>query len=297
MVIGDTAVEALLEKFVGFLGGFIILAIGLVMWIPRIAQLDDEIARRRKIEADLFDAKEQAESANRAKSEFLANMSHELRTPLNVIIGFSQTLSENIFGPLNNQKQEEYVKNIHQSGLLLLNRISDILDVSEIEAKTLKLNETEVDIDKVVKESMLLVISKAEQGDVELINSINGHRRFIRADKMRIKQVLTTLMSNAVKYTRSGGTVTVGVERNVEGSMAIYIADTGIGITDEQIAQAMEPFRHVHHDIAKDNEGSGLGLSLAKLLVEAQGGRLVIESEANIGTKVILEFPKDKVVL
>jgi len=184
VVIGDTEVEAFLEKFVGFLGGFIILAIGLVKWIPRIARLDDEISRRRKVEADLFDAKEQAESANRAKSEFLANMSHELRTPLNVIIGFSQTLSEKIFGPLNNQKQEEYVNNIYESGLLLLNMISDILDVSEIEAKTLKLNETEVDIDKVVKGSMLLVNSKAEQGDVELINSIDGHQPLIRADEM-----------------------------------------------------------------------------------------------------------------
>ena len=221
-------------------------------------------------------------------------MSHELRTPLNAIIGFSQTLSAKIFGPLNNEKQEEYVNHIHDSGLHLLKLINDILDVSAIEADKLELNETNVDISEIVVASMLLVKTRAEQGGIELINTLNGERPIIRADERRMKQVLVNLLSNAVKFTTRGGTVRVGVEIRDDGATSIFVADTGIGMNAEEITRAMEPFVQVRNVNTKDNEGSGLGLPLTNMLVKAQGGTLLVESEPDVGTTVRIEFPKNK---
>lgn len=137
--------------------------------------------------------------------------------------------------------------------------------------------------------------SRADQGGVELINTINNHRPIIRADERRLKQVLVNLLSNAVKFSQIGGTVTVGANNNSNGSTTIFIADTGIGMSAKDIVQAMQPFGQVHHEDTKNHEGTGLGLPLTKRLVEAQGGKLLIESEPDIGTTVKVEFPKDRV--
>tara|TARA_B100000315_G_scaffold85000_1_gene77885 strand:+ start:1613 stop:3862 length:2250 start_codon:yes stop_codon:yes gene_type:complete len=255
-------------------------------------QLEQRVQARTQ---ELVAAKLVAETANRTKTEFLANMSHELRTPLNAIIGFSETLSEKIFGALQNKKQEEYIDNIHQSGQHLLNLINDILDVSAIEAEKLELNKTDVNIDDTVAASLLLIKSRAEQGGVELINSLNQGHLVIRADERRMKQALVNLLSNAVKFTNIGGSVTVGVEDNDDGS-SIIIADTGIGMNASEIAQAMEPFGQIHRDDEDDHEGTGLGLPLTKKLVEAQGCKLLIESEPLIGTTVKIDIPEDKVI-
>ncbi|MBT7571597.1 MAG: hypothetical protein HN632_16765 [Rhodospirillaceae bacterium] len=251
-----------------------------------------EVEARKLVEKKMLASKTEAEMANRSKSEFLANMSHELRTPLNAIIGFSEVLSEKIFGPLGNEKQEEYVKNIHGSGQHLLDLINDILDVSAIEADRLDLDETDVDIHDAVKASLLLLKSRAEQGGVELINTIDGHQPVIHADKRRMKQVLVNLLSNAVKFTEAGGTVSIGAESHDDGATVIFVSDTGIGMTDEEITRAMEPFGRVHAAEVRESEGTGLGLPLTKMLVEAQGGRLKITSEPGMGTTVKVEFAK-----
>ena len=262
----------------------------------RTADLSKEVERRKGIEAGLIEANLAAQSDTRAKSEFLANMSHELRTPLNAIIGFSETLSEKVFGPLGNAKQEEYIGNIHDSGLHLLDLINDILDVSAIEADKLEFDETNVDMGEVVDASLLLIESRAKQDGVAIINTINRLKFTVLADERRMKQVLVNLLSNAVKFNKVGGTVTVGVETTNEGS-AIIIADTGIGMSAEEIAHAMEPFQQIRRGDKHMHEGTGLGLPLTKKLVEAQGGTLSIESKPGYGTTVKVEFPNHKIVM
>jgi PAS domain S-box-containing protein len=258
-----------------------------------------DMTERVKTEKELLQAKLDAESSNRVKTEFLANMSHELRTPLNAIIGFSETLSEKIFGPLGNEKQKEYVGNIHDSGLHLLNLINDILDVSAIEADKLEFHQTDFDLREAVQASLLLVKQRAEKGQVELRNSINDAGHIIFADKQRMKQVLVNLLSNAVKFSHAGGTVTIKAKYNDDGSNTLYVVDNGIGMNSEEVAEAMEPFRQVHRTNQSDgyvNEGTGLGLPLTLKLVEAQGGKLSIESKPNIGTTVSIHFPADQVI-
>jgi PAS domain S-box-containing protein len=264
--------------------------------VEQVAIFARDIAEQKFAEFHLQDAKIQAEIANRSKSEFLANMSHELRTPLNAILGFSEALTEKLFGPLGNEKQEEYVENIHESGRHLLELINDILDVSAIEADKMDMNEAEVEIDNVVSASLLMVKSRAEQSSIQLVNTLNGRRPAIIADERRMKQILVNLLSNAVKFTHAGGSVTVGAEHRDDGSTAIFVEDTGIGMTDSEITQAIEPFGQVHHDGKVDQEGTGLGLPLTKRLVEIQGGRMLIESKPEIGTTVRVVFPKDKVI-
>ena len=254
--------------------------------------LEREITERQRAEK----IGHESASASQAKSNFLAHMSHELRTPLNAIIGFSESLKQGIFGPLSNEKQQDYVNDIHGSGQHLLDLINDILDVSAIEADKLEISETDVDLNDAINASILLVKSRAEQGGIKLINTINGHRPVIRADKRRMKQVLVNLLSNAVKFTNAGGTVTVGAESNDDGSISLFVADTGIGMSAKEITQAMEPFGQVDHGSRKVHEGTGLGLPLTKSLVDAQGGSLLIESEPEIGTTVRIKFPRDKVV-
>ncbi len=253
----------------------------------------EELVSKRTLE--LEEATRQAEQANRAKSVFLANMSHELRTPLNAIVGFSDVLTEKIFGPFSNEKQEEYINNIHDSGLHLLNLISDVLDVSAIEANKFEIIEEEVDLGEAVVASLLLVQSRAEQGGVELVNKIEDQRRFVRADARRIKQVLINILSNAVKFTNEGGSVTISSVNGGDGSISLVVSDTGIGMSANDLAHAMEPFEQLNPDDIMTRDGIGLGLPLTKQLVEAQGATLSIESEPNIGTTVLVRFPADKV--
>ena len=254
--------------------------------------LEESISQRTK---ELEKARKLAEKANNAKSVFLANMSHELRTPLNAIVGFSDVLTEKIFGPFNNEKQEEYVNNIHESGLHLLNLISDVLDLSAIEADKLELAEEEIDITEMVAASLLLIKSKAEQGGIDLINKVAGQQQIIRADGRRIKQVLINILSNAVKFTKRDGKVIVYCENDQDGSVSLVVSDTGIGMSADDLEYAMEPFEQINTEDIMNQDGIGLGLPLTKQLTEALGASLFIESEPNIGTTVRVTFPAKKV--
>jgi len=265
---------------------------GVTSYFGTIRDMTDRV----KAEREIVEARLDAETSNRVKTEFLANMSHELRTPLNAILGFSEALSGNIFGPLGNEKQHEYLDNIHKSGQHLLDLINDVLDVSVIEAGKLELNVTEVDIGDTITASLLLVKSRAEQGGVEFINADDGLRLVLRADERRMRQVFVNLLSNAVKFTEPGGTVDVSVQCKKDGSAVIEIKDSGVGMTNKDIRRAMDLFGQVQRDDKKNYEGTGLGLPLTKRLVEAQGGNLLVESEPEIGTTVIVEFPRDKIV-
>jgi signal transduction histidine kinase len=239
-------------------------------------------------------AKMGAETANRAKSEFLANMSHELRTPLNAIIGFSEVIKRGMFGPLS-ARYCSYGGDIHESGMHLLNLINEILDLSKLEAGHFELHEENVDVASIIQTSKRLVEPQAEKGKVQLSETAESNLPMIRADERRIRQVLINILSNAVKFTPEGGQVRVQSSLRSDG-LVIAISDTGIGIAPGQIPKAMEPFGQIDSKVSRKYEGTGLGLPLAKRLVELHGGTLAVESALGVGTTVTIVLPRERIV-
>jgi PAS domain S-box-containing protein len=255
-----------------------------------------DVTERRQAELALIRAKEQADFANRSKSEFLANMSHELRTPLNAIIGFAEIIKDQMFGPAGNPQYVEYAKDVYNSGQLLLSLINDILDMSKIEAGKRQLHEVTLNIDAVVQSVARLVAARAKEGKVRLNLHVPRDLPALRGEEKAIKQILTNLLTNAVKFTPEGGSVTLSAMVNSEGGMIINVVDSGIGIAPEDIAVALAPFGQIESALSRKHQGTGLGLPLTKALVELHGGALNLQSELNNGTTVTLIFPKERVV-
>ena len=229
--------------------------------------------------------------ASQAKSSFLALMSHELRTPLNAIIGFSEVLSAEIFGPLGTERYRSYAGDINGAGKHLLALINDILDLSKAEAGRLEMHAEPLDVRKLIADCIKLVAERARNQYVALSARIDGGLPALFGDELRIKQMVLNLLSNAVKFTPGGGKVDVSAGLSPSGELVISVADTGVGMAPEMIPVALEPFRQVDASLARKFEGTGLGLPLVKMLVERHEGRLVIESELNVGTVVRLVFP------
>ncbi len=246
----------------------------------RLADLADKYARE----------KTRAEAANRSKSEFLANMSHELRTPLNAVIGFSEIMQEQMFGPIGSGKYVEYARDIHRSGQFLLDVINDILDMSKIEAGRLQLETECFAIGTVCEEILRIVAPRAFEGKV-IINREIDPEVTVEADRRAIKQVLINLLSNAVKFTPEGGTVTLSADPSGD-HIAIKIKDTGIGIPARDIEKLGRPFEQVENQFTKSKGGSGLGLAISKSLVELHGGALAINSVVGNGTEVTVTLPR-----
>ncbi len=237
----------------------------------------------------LLEAKEAAERANRAKSQFLANMSHELRTPLNAVIGFSEVMMNELFGPIGSTRYREYAHDIHRSGSHLLDLINDILDMAKIEVGRRELNPEPIDLAAEIDETMRLIQWRVG-GGVTLRTELGGAPVSAAFDRRALRQILLNLVGNAVKFTPAGGTVTLSVQRQPEG-LALVIADTGIGISKEHLAHLGTPFYQAHSADVAGKEGTGLGLALTKALVELHGGRMLIESELGVGTTVTALFP------
>lgn len=263
----------------------------------RTRELSRQIAAKTRAETDLRAAKDQAEIASRAKTEFLANMSHELRTPLNAVIGFSDIMRSEMFGPLGSERYLEYAHSIHLSGDHLLRLINDILDISAIEAGMIDLNEAQVDLSDAIASCIKLVHWRAEAGRVTLETTLDRSTLpLLRADERRVKQILINLVSNAVKFTPEGGIVTIAAYGNSEGEMVLAVADTGIGMTAEQLPKAMAKFGQIEQPYVKKYEGSGLGLPLTRHMVERHGGRIDIQSTPGIGTIVTVNFPRERTI-
>ncbi len=253
------------------------------------ARLKAEVASRESEHA-----RDRADRANQAKSEFLANMSHELRTPLNAIIGFSEIMHGEVFGPVGNAQYLEYTDHIHASGHHLLCLINDVLDLSRIEAGRLVLDASDILVDDLARDICKFFEFNAGQRRVELRVDLAPALPLLVADLRAIKQVLINLMANAVKFTPAGGHVTLAARCDETGSIEICVADTGVGIHPDDLEKVFETFGQGQHQIARQEKGSGLGLPIARGLVQAHGGTLHLVSVVDKGTTVIVTFPAER---
>ncbi len=261
-----------------------------------VMTINFDITDAKLREQVLDEARIAAETANRTKSEFLANMSHELRTPLNAVIGYSDALKNQIFGPLANPQQADYVDSILTSGNLLLSLIQDVLDVSAIEAGKLDLQSEEFSLESCFPSITNMVSLRAAQRQVSIIDTIDASLPDIFADQRRVKQIFANLLSNAVNFTEADGEVTLAAEATEDGELAVTVADNGIGMRQSDLETALDTFGRIRNSGAKtEEEGSGLGLPLVKGLIELHGGRLEMESRVGVGTTARVVFPKDRV--
>ena len=250
----------------------------------------DEMSHRLEISA------EQAQQANRAKSAFLANMSHELRTPLNAIMGFSEVMKDEHLGPVQNPRYLAYAGDIHASGRYLLGIINDILDLSKIEAGKMSLDSAEeFPLCAALEGSFAICASLSEKYGVRLESRLPPDDVQLVAVERMIRQILINLVGNAIKFTPAGGAVAVGGHATPDGGYAVTIEDSGIGMSEEDVVKALTPFGQIENKMTATHTGTGLGLPLAKAMLELHGGSLDIHSKPGRGTVVVLNFPASRI--
>ncbi|PZF76619.1 hypothetical protein DK847_12535 [Aestuariivirga litoralis] len=254
-----------------------------------------DITQWKKTEAELREAKEKAEATSRQKSEFLASVSHELRTPLNAIMGFSEVMRLGRFGEIDNEKYRGYVQDIHASGAHLLSLINDLLDLSKVEAGKLELNFTAVSLGDVADYVLKLMQEQATAARVVLRKSMPADLPNVVADLRSMRQALLNLVSNAIKFTDAGGQVVISAQLMGNGELKLRVKDTGIGMDEDQLRGALEPFGRVITE-GREVQGTGLGLPLTKALVEANRARLALASEPRKGTLAEVTFPTTRVL-
>jgi PAS domain S-box-containing protein len=254
-----------------------------------------DITERNVTERQLRATSLRAEAASRAKSEFLANMSHELRTPLNAILGFSEILTQGLFGPLGDPRYHDYAEDIHRSGTHLLTVISGILDLSKAEAGHLELHESIIHLPDAMDASLATVRAQAERAGVALVVAAPGNLPQLLVDEGKLRQILINLLSNAIKFTPEGGRVSLEAGLDAAGGIAIHVRDTGIGMAPEEIPLALQPFQQIDSRLSRRYEGTGLGLPLSKRLAELHGAGLEIDSTPGRGTRVTVRIPPERV--
>lgn len=254
-------------------------------------RVDERTASLALANAKLVASRAQAEQANSAKSEFLAKMSHELRTPLNAIIGFSDVIRQERIGSDRNAKYREYAGHIHDSGRHLLDLINNVLDLSKIESGLEEVKAEAADPKALSVGVMTLVGESAQRRRIDLSLQAPDRCPVLIADSRKVKQILINLLSNAIKFTPEGGRVTLKVEPQSSNGCLFTVTDSGIGIAAADIGKALTPFRQVDSQLARNNEGTGLGLPLAKSLAEMHGGTIQLQSEIGVGTTVTVFIP------
>ncbi|MCZ8316529.1 ATP-binding protein [Phreatobacter sp.] len=263
---------------------------------PKLAAVFRDMTHWKKAEEDLIAAKRQAERASSQKSDFLAKISHEIRTPLNAIIGFSEVMMEERFGPMGNERYRDYLKDIHASGGHVLSLINDLLDLSKIEAGKLELSFTSVDLNDMIQSSVAIMQPQANRERVIIRSSLQPRLPNVVADSRSLRQIVLNLLSNAVKFTPAGGQIIVSTGLSDLGEAVLRVRDTGIGMTETELKAAMEPFRQVLTANPRGAKGTGLGLPLTKALVEANRASFAISSTPNQGTLVEVVFPPTRVL-
>jgi PAS domain S-box-containing protein len=279
-------------------GGLIplFMTMGRIGTSDKFAAVLRDITHWKNVEAELIAARRAAEAANAQKSDFLAKISHEIRTPLNAIIGFSEVMMGEKFGPIGNERYRSYLHDIHVSGAHLLSLINDLLDLSKIEAGKVDLSFEAVPVNAAIQECVALMQPQANRERIIIRTSLGNDVPNVVADPRSFRQILLNLMSNAVKFTRAGGQVIVSSSLEASGEVVVRIRDTGIGMSDKDIETAMKPFRQVSVSREDREHGTGLGLPLTKALVEANRATFAIDSAVNQGTLVRITFPTTRVL-
>jgi PAS domain S-box-containing protein len=255
-----------------------------------------DITQWKRAEEDLLSAKHEAERASSAKSDFLAKISHEIRTPLNAIIGFSEVMVDERFGPIGNERYRQYLKDIHASGGHLVSLLNDLLDLSKIEAGKLDLSFASVDLTALSQQCVALMQPQANRERILIRTSLLPELPAIVGDERSIRQIVLNLLSNAIKFTGAGGQVIVSTMLTERGEAVLRVRDTGIGLSETEIETALEPFRQIATSTRSGSGGTGLGLPLTKALAEANRASFAIKSAVNAGTSVEITFPATRVL-
>jgi PAS domain S-box-containing protein len=250
----------------------------------------------KRTEEDLINARQDAEKASTAKSEFLAKISHEIRTPLNAIIGFSEVMMDERFGPIGNERYRQYLKDIHSSGGHLISLLNDLLDLSKIEAGKLELTFVSVDLNTLVQQCVAIMQEQANRERVIIRTSLPQNLPAIVADARSVRQIALNLLSNSIKFTAAGGQVIVSTAINDDNEVALRVRDTGVGMSEKELQTALEPFRQISTATRRSSGGSGLGLPITKALAEANHARFRITSQVDDGTLVEVAFPATRVL-
>lgn len=256
---------------------------------------------RQQKQADLLKLKalyheEKASKASKAKSEFLALISHDLRTPLNAILGFSDMMRTKVYGPLGNSHYEEYANDIHYSGMLLVNIINDVLDLSKIEAGKFELIEKPLDISSIIQVSSRQLVKMVEASNQTISTDVPCDMPALRGDERALIQILNNLLSNAIKFTPDNGTISVATKVDEGNRILLSVRDTGIGMSEDDIGKVLEPFEQIGDAYSQRYKGTGLGLYICSNFMQSFGGALEIKSDTGKGTTVTLQFPQDRTI-
>ncbi|MDP7545809.1 MAG: HAMP domain-containing sensor histidine kinase [Alphaproteobacteria bacterium] len=282
--------KTLALELITVLAGFsVIYALLLIV----VVVSNKRLAKHHRKQMRLTESVARAESANRAKSEFLANVSHELRTPLNAVIGFSEMMQSEAYGPLGSDQYKSYCGDIHHSGTHLLALVNDMLDIAKIDAGELRLREEPVPLKECLQISLRMISGQPAAAGLELNCLVDDDLPSLLADPLALDQVLLNLLSNAVKFTPDGS-VELSARLATDDALEIKVTDTGIGIPPDELENLTLPFYQVDSSLSRKYQGTGLGLALVKSLIELHDGELLIDSKVGVGTTIICRFPSHR---
>ena len=287
--------KELLEKEIA-LQGFIVFVVVLVLiaaivLLYRNAQTRNDLEKKSE---ELRKAYRHAEDANISKSNFLASMSHDLRTPLNAILGYSESIELELHGPLNNETYKEYVSSIRSSGIMLLDLIDDLLDITKVESGKYDLTESEIHLPSVMKKTLEMAAPQAQEKAITIVCECPDVMPNLWADERVLVQILNNLISNSLKFTANNGKLEIAGHMAENGGIVISISDNGIGMSDDQLEKAMRPFEQINPEVTQNNMGTGLGLTLCVKYMELHDGQIEMVSKKDVGTTATLYFPASR---